>query len=109
MLVYESGHATVHRYWARAEGARRSLSLAGAEEELANRLVETVGLCLKSDVEVGAFLSGGVDSSVIVALMRQHDRRVKTFSVGYRVARPASTSFTTRVASRRISAPNTTS
>jgi asparagine synthase (glutamine-hydrolysing) len=83
MLVFESGRATVRRYWTRTEGVRSPLSFAAAEQELANRLVETVGLCLKSDVEVGAFLSGGVDSSVIVALMRQLDRRVKTFSVGY--------------------------
>jgi asparagine synthase (glutamine-hydrolysing) len=83
MLVFESGRATMRRYWSRAEGVQSQLSLAAAEDELAHRLVETIGLCLKSDVEVGAFLSGGIDSSVIVALMRQHDRRVKTFSVGY--------------------------
>ena len=40
-------------------------------------------LCLKSDVEVGAFLSGGLDSSLLVALMRKHEARVQTFTVGY--------------------------
>ncbi len=46
-------------------------------------LEDTVRLCLKSDVEVGAFLSGGIDSSVLVALMRRNAARVKTFTVGY--------------------------
>ena len=50
---------------------------------LSGMLEDTVRLCLKSDVEVGAFLSGGIDSSVLVALMRRNAARVKTFSVGY--------------------------
>ena len=82
MLVYEKQRATVRRYWARAARTGPP-SFAVAEEELASRLTEAVRLCLKSDVEVGAFLSGGIDSSVMVALMRPHVARLQTFSVGY--------------------------
>jgi len=83
MLVYEGGRSTVSRYWARSAAAPAPPSYEAASEELAQRLAETVQLCLKSDVEVGAFLSGGIDSSVMVALMRPHATRVQTFAVGY--------------------------
>ena len=83
MLVYEGGRSTVSRYWARSGPSAAPPTYEAASEELAQRLAETVQLCLKSDVEVGAFLSGGIDSSVMVALMRPHATRVQTFAVGY--------------------------
>ena len=83
MLVYEAGRATLSRYWTRSGPAAAPPSYEAAEQELERKLTETVQLCLKSDVEVGAFLSGGVDSSVTVALMRPHVSRLQTFAVGY--------------------------
>jgi len=83
MLVYEGGRSTVSRYWVRSGQSPAPPSYEAASEELGQRLAETVQLCLKSDVEVGAFLSGGIDSSVMVALMRPHATRVQTFAVGY--------------------------
>lgn len=83
MLVWENGQATVRRYWQRQPAARTPANFESAVEELTHRLDEVVRLCLKSDVEVGAFLSGGIDSSTIVALMCRHEAKVKTFCVGY--------------------------
>jgi len=86
LLTFESGRVTTSRYWTRAKGSSRAIPYDAAEHELAARLEDTVRLCLKSDVEVGAFLSGGVDSSVAVALMRPHVAQLQTFAVGYRGA-----------------------
>src|SRR4051812_16111192 len=82
LLVYEAGTASVRRYWRRPD-ATAAIGYADAERALADHLQETIRLCLKSDVEVGAFLSGGVDSSTIVALMRDQGSKVQTFAVGY--------------------------
>ena len=81
--VYEKGKFSVRPYWCldiRHEGEKPFRDSVGT---LSGMLEDTVRLCLKSDVEVGAFLSGGIDSSVLVALMRRNAARVKTFSVGY--------------------------
>jgi len=81
--IYEKNDFTVRPYWKfeiRHEGEQ---PYRDAAETLSRMLEDTVRRCLKSDVEVGAFLSGGIDSSVLVALMRRNAARVKTFTVGY--------------------------
>ena len=85
LLVHENGKATVTRYWKREKDVS-DISFEAASEELVRLLRECASLCLKSDVEVGAFLSGGLDSSLIVALMREVNAKVQTFCVGYRGA-----------------------
>jgi asparagine synthase (glutamine-hydrolysing) len=85
MLVHENGQVTVSQYWNREKDTCQ-LSFEEASEELVRLLRESATLCLKSDVEVGAFLSGGLDSSLITALMREVNTKVQTFCVGYRGA-----------------------
>jgi len=81
----------VTRYWdavEMAESARTDPfrgSYEDAIEALHNRLSVAVGSQLVADVPIGAFLSGGVDSSLVTALMQSHSSRpVQTFSIGFR-------------------------
>ena len=84
MLIWEDHQATVQRYWEPAFACKNHMAFHDAARELGERLSEAVRICLKSDVEVGAFLSGGIDSSLLVALMKRNSAQVQTFSVGYR-------------------------
>jgi asparagine synthase (glutamine-hydrolysing) len=83
-LVVHDGRVTVERYWKLSYGAKRQLTEDEACAELLERLREAVRLRLISDVPLGAFLSGGIDSSAVVALMAGlSDAPVKTFSIGF--------------------------
>ncbi|HUU17720.1 MAG TPA: asparagine synthase (glutamine-hydrolyzing) [Sedimentisphaerales bacterium] len=83
ILVYENNNVDIRRYWSRSCPGSSTLPFKKAAAELSDLMDDTIKLCLKSDVEVGAFLSGGLDSSTIVSLMRRHSVDVQTFSVGY--------------------------
>ncbi len=84
LLVWDMNEGIkIKQYWKHNPFKKLDLSYPEAEIELDQKLDEVIKLCLKSDVEVGAFLSGGVDSSTIVALMCKNAAEVQTFSVGY--------------------------
>ena len=83
LLVEGNGAKTSRRYWQLALDPK-PISPARAKEELRYLLKKAVSRRLVADVPVGAFLSGGIDSSVIVALMAElSDQPVHTFCVGF--------------------------
>jgi len=82
-LVFQHGQLTLRQYWQLSYREKLNLSEAEYLEGLREQLKRTVEAHLVSDVPVGAFLSGGLDSSMIVAVLsRDLHQKPKTFSVG---------------------------
>jgi asparagine synthase (glutamine-hydrolysing) len=86
-LIWQDGTSTVSRYWDLSFSPRPSLSdtsIEAASEEVLNLLDECVKSHLMSDVPLGVFLSGGLDSSALVALMRRHiSGPLRTFTIAF--------------------------
>lgn len=89
LLVYESGRVEQRRYWD-VDFSRTDHEIDDREwiERFDAAIEDAVTSHLVSDVPVGAFLSGGIDSSLVVAYMSRHlDEPVKTFTMGFDGAR----------------------
>jgi asparagine synthase (glutamine-hydrolysing) len=86
LLEFERGQLRIRKYWDLPEySTHQPKSEEECLEELEWRLAEAVKIRLISDVPLGAMLSGGTDSSTVVALMaRASSKPVKTFSIGSR-------------------------
>ncbi|MBI3526275.1 MAG: asparagine synthase (glutamine-hydrolyzing) [Betaproteobacteria bacterium] len=99
-LIWEQGKVREVRYWSAPD--RQPLDKAASAKLIAGdflaRLDEAVSAQMVSDVPFGAFLSGGLDSSSIVALMTRHCSRVNTFSVGFEEARYSELKYAAEVA-----------
>ncbi len=85
VATWERGKLREERYWTAPDRSPSCLQRPQRDAVAAflTRLDEAVKLQMVSDVPFGAFLSGGLDSSTIVALMSRHNSTVKTFSVGF--------------------------
>jgi len=84
-LRYRDGQLRLQRYWQASLTPKSALDEVAAEDALARHLQHAVSSRLVADVPFGAFLSGGLDSSVVVALMAQQlAQPVKTFTIGFK-------------------------
>lgn len=104
-LIFEGGELRLQPYWSlnpeELEARGKHISLAEAMDQLYELLTESVRLRLISDVPLGAFLSGGIDSSTIVALMRQLGAEpLRTFSIGFKEASYNELAYAQTIASR---------
>ena len=83
-LVFQGGRVTVERYWRLRFETNNDWTLDSAADEYLRLLTDAVRLQRISDVPLGAFLSGGIDSSTVVGLLSHMSKTpVKTFSIGF--------------------------
>ncbi len=86
-LFWHNHQVTLQRYYSFPPAKHHlpaKADYATKQKELFELLDDAVRLRLISDVPLGAFLSGGLDSSVVVGLAARHTKKLKTFSIGYR-------------------------
>ena len=87
-LLWEKGRFFIHRYWNLNENNKLRMSENQYCERIRELLEEAVKIRLVSDVPLGVFLSGGLDSTIITGLMSKLMKEpVKTFSIGFREKR----------------------
>jgi asparagine synthase (glutamine-hydrolysing) len=82
-LLWKSGAVRTWKYWSIPEPSRATTKPQELNEKVLGLLRTAVKRRLIADVPVGAFLSGGLDSSLIVALAGEESRGLHTFSIGY--------------------------
>ena len=101
-LVVQQGNITTRQYWHLSYAQKLTLpALDDYVDQFMAVFTEAVKIRLRSDVPLGAFLSGGIDSSATIAVMSQlTNRPIKTFSIGFDVSEYNETSFAAMVAKK---------
>lgn len=84
ILILKDNNSIIKKYWELDYDNKINISEVDAAKEVLRLLKEAVRIRLYSDVPLGAFLSGGIDSSTVVGLMSQlSTNKVKTFTIGF--------------------------
>jgi asparagine synthase (glutamine-hydrolysing) len=84
LLAVERGQVREWRYWRLPQAVAPELSAAEWVQRIRSRMEESVRMQMVSDVPIGAFLSGGIDSSAVVGFMARHTAHpVRTYSIGF--------------------------
>ncbi len=114
ILVANSENVRTQQYWDLDCTIEHTESFEKIQEKILNLLKESISLHLESEVPLGAFLSGGVDSSAVVALMAQEMKQpIKTYTIGFtdknfdesEYAKIISTRYNTEHHSRMVASP----
>lgn len=101
ILILKDDKITLKPYWQLDYSNKIDISEEDAAAQITELLTDAVKIRLYSDVPLGAFLSGGIDSSMVVALMsRLSNTRVKTFSIGFEEKRYDELKYARAVAER---------
>jgi len=101
LVCTAGGSVAIERYWSPPDPVKTAAPRPEIEEEIVRLLGEAVRLRRVSDVPLGAFLSGGIDSAAVVALMaREGGRPVKTFTIGFEEESHNELPYARRVARR---------
>lgn len=101
LAVYRQGQLEVRPYWQPDFNHEEALPAEEYRRQLRELLTSAVEMRLQSDVPLGAFLSGGIDSSIVVGLMQQLRKEpVRTFSIGFPVAEYDETHYARMVAEK---------
>jgi asparagine synthase (glutamine-hydrolysing) len=99
--LWRDGRLEVHAYWQPDFAAEEDRPAREYADELRTRLTSAVELRLQSEVPLGAFLSGGIDSTIVVGLMRRlTDGPIRTFSIGFHEPEYDETRYARLVAKR---------
>ncbi len=82
--VFENGSLRVEKYWNHDWSQEIAIDQPTASSQLRTLLADSIRIRLRSDVPLGAFLSGGIDSSLVVAIAQQQlETPIQTFSIGF--------------------------
>jgi asparagine synthase (glutamine-hydrolysing) len=101
LTINADGSVALDRYWKAEPAAGVPATTEGASRHLTDLLDDSVGLQLRSDVPLGALLSGGIDSALLVALAaRRLDRPLKTYTVRFEGGKIDESPLAAQVAAR---------